>query len=306
MEGVTGPIYREVILKNYPFWDWVATDFYRVPTVGLAKVEHLVDHMGKQTLGNPAWNDKTIFQILTSTNAQNLSTAKAIAELPFSHVNLNLGCPSRKVINHRGGSYLLSEVEALKSIIGLYRKYYLGPFSVKIRIGLHDDLSYFTLLRELDQLGLDNIMIHARTRPQAYKGIANWNYLIAASEVCKTPIIANGDLWDLDDLIGLQRASSVHAFMFGRSAMKRPWGINQAAISIDYAIADYLERLALAYLKKTEEEFVLKRIKALIRYLFDDLPEGELIKRALLRCQSLDSFFQILKIRPDWEIESLK
>ena len=197
MEGITDIHYRETILENYPEWDFVATDFLRAPSVGPYPVKHVLKHYGKSSYEDPEKQRKTIYQMLTTEDALTEDTVSKIRDLGFKWLDLNLGCPSKTVCKHRGGSFLLSDLQALRKVIKTIRSHFPHTFTAKIRVGYKDDTLFKDILRLLEDEGVDAITIHARTRDEMYKGVAKWEYVKTAVETVKTPIVGNGDIPDV-------------------------------------------------------------------------------------------------------------
>ena len=117
MEGVTDGPYREVIQRTFSDWDYFATDFYRIPSVGRVGNNALIKHFGESYLAKKSHTEKTAFQFLTSEIAQTKQVIDLVNELNYHHIDLNLGCPSKKVNSNKGGAYLLSDILALEKII---------------------------------------------------------------------------------------------------------------------------------------------------------------------------------------------
>ena len=128
MEGVTDETYRKAILKLYPEWDQLSTDFLRVPTQNLPHHKMVLDHFGQDAYRDEKVRAKTTYQILTSERASTIQMATLIDELGFAHLDLNLGCPSRKVNSHRGGAWLLSDHEVLAKVVREIRSNFKRTF----------------------------------------------------------------------------------------------------------------------------------------------------------------------------------
>jgi tRNA-dihydrouridine synthase len=150
MEGITDEAFRKTILKLYPEWDYLATDFLRVPSAGKYPNKHLIRHFGKELIENSFVLDKTMFQILTSHKAFTLEMVKQIVELKFPWLDMNIGCPSNTVCKNRGGSFLLTDLPALKNLVRTIRQNFPGRFSCKIRIGYHDTNQFEDSIRMLN------------------------------------------------------------------------------------------------------------------------------------------------------------
>ena len=151
MEGVTDDIYRKSVDELGYAWDFMACDFYRVPRQGKISQKSIINHFGKHSFANEDLKHKTIYQILTSPGCQTIPAVKIIEDLGFRYLDLNLGCPSKKVNSHHGGAYLLSDMKELLKIIRDIRKNFKRTFSVKMRVGYLDDSSYSELLKNVQR-----------------------------------------------------------------------------------------------------------------------------------------------------------
>lgn len=306
MEGITDAHYRMAIYRCFPEWDLFSTDFLRAPTESRFPISKVKSHFGNEIFEIDELKNKTIYQILTILKGQTEFTVKQIEGLGFQHIDLNIGCPSRTVNSHGGGSYLLSDLSALKTIIQTIRKNFDHTFTVKMRVGYRDDKNFIEALKMIEGEGVEAITLHARTRDEMYKGVANWDYLKTASDILTIPLIANGDIWTLKDIQKVKAFTGCHSFMIARGAMKTPWLAKlyrEFEHNLDEATDDvllqrrkeylpiYFKTLEEEYRKKTSEDLViLKRFKAFSRYLFDDFEDGSKLKSTLLRLKSLEDF----------------
>ncbi len=310
MEGITDEPYRIAMLKTFPEWDQFFTDFLRVPTVGKVNEKLIMDHYGPRIHANESWRKKNSFQILTTPRAQTLAAVEILESLKMHHLDLNLGCPSKKVNSHLGGAYLLSDHKALKTVLSTIRKNFTGCFTVKMRIGYRDDINFSDTLKLIQDEGVEAITLHARTRDQLYKGTADWNYIARAVSEVKVPLIGNGDIWLVDDIENIFVNTKCHSVMFGRSALKTPWLAklykeyieDDAHIDETYLLfqrKNYLDQYFEALLREYREigwpdNLILKRFKSFSRNLFDDYEDFETIRGSFLRSESLAAFLDHL------------
>jgi len=310
MEGITDEAYRIALIKTFPEWDHFFTDFLRVPTVGKINEKMVLEHFGERIYNNPEWRKKNSFQILTTPRAQTQAVVEILESLKFDHIDLNIGCPSKKVNSHFGGAYLLSNHEALRSVLKTIRSNFTGHFSVKMRIGYRDDKNFSESLKLIQDEGVEAITLHARTRDQLYKGVADWSYIKKAVEEVKIPLIGNGDIWIAEDIEKIFDETKCHSVMFGRSALKTPW---LAKIYKEYRsegghidetfllyerkkyLELYFEALLFEYRQiEWADNLILKRFKSLSRNLYDDYEDFETIRGAFLRSESLEEYLDRL------------
>lgn len=310
MEGITDEPYRIAMLKTFPEWDQFFTDFLRVPTVGKINEKMIMEHYGPRIHANSSWRKKNSFQILTTPRAQTQLVTEILESMKMHHLDLNLGCPSKKVNSHLGGAYLLSDHKALRTVLQTIRKNFTGRFTVKMRIGYRDDIHFLDTLKLIEDEGVEAITLHARTRDQLYKGVADWNYISKAVSEVKIPLIGNGDIWVVEDIEKIFQETKCHSVMFGRSALKTPW---LAKIYKEYLDEDghidetfllferkkyldqYFDALLLEYREVGwADNLILKRFKSFSRNLFDDYENFETIRGNFLRSESLAEFLNRL------------
>jgi len=310
MEGITDEPYRIAMLKTFPEWDQFFTDFLRVPTVGKVNEKLIMDHYGAKIFANPLWRKKNSFQILTTPRAQTQAVVEVIESLKMDHLDLNLGCPSKKVNSHHGGAYLLSDHKGLGEVLKTIRSNFTGHFTVKMRVGYRDDKNFLDTLKLIEDAGVEAITLHARTRDQLYKGTADWDYISKAVGNVSVPLIGNGDVWIVEDIEKIFEYTKCHSVMFGRSALKTPWLAKlykeyieeDAHIDETYLLfqrKNYLDEYFGALLREYREfgwseNLILKRFKSFSRNLFDDYDNFEFIRGNFLRSESLGEFLDHL------------
>jgi nifR3 family TIM-barrel protein len=161
-------------------------------------------------------------------NPKVMADAARIAEdLGYDAVDINLGCPAKKVVKC-GGSGLLRELPLLEEILKTVRSAIKIPLTIKLRAGW-DDRSIVALdvVRLAEQVGIEAAAIHPRTRMQGYAGKADWTIIAAAKQAVKIPIIGNGDIQCPEDAERMVRETGCDAVMIGRAAATNPWIFRQ-------------------------------------------------------------------------------
>jgi tRNA-dihydrouridine synthase B len=168
---------------------------------------------------------------LFGSNPDTLSeAAKMIEGLGFDLVDLNLGCPAKKVVKCNGGSGLLRDLPLIKNIFEAVRRSVSIPFTVKFRAGWSEsELVYRELAKIAQESGLSAIAMHARTREQGYSGQAQWNWIAELKTLVKIPVIGNGDIRTPEDAAAMVAETGCDAVMIGRSAASNPWIFRQIA-----------------------------------------------------------------------------
>ncbi|MEI7593500.1 MAG: tRNA dihydrouridine synthase DusB [Actinomycetes bacterium] len=150
---------------------------------------------------------------------------RLIDEGRVDHIDLNFGCPVRKVTRHGGGSALPLKPRLLAAVISATVKA-AGPVpvTVKVRKGIDDDLlTYLDAGRVAQDSGAAAIALHARTASQLYSGRADWTSIAALKQSCTISVLGNGDIWSATDAVRMLRETGADGVVVGRGCLGRPW-----------------------------------------------------------------------------------
>jgi tRNA-dihydrouridine synthase B len=222
MAGVTDTVFRRFI-RNLGGCGLIMTEFTSADGVLRKK-----DQKAKRYL-HFYEDEHPISAQLFGSNPQVMAEAARMVEgLGFDLVDLNLGCPAKKVVKCNGGSGLLRDLPAIGKIFEAVRAAVSIPFTVKFRAGWNDEeIVCVELARMAEDCGLAAVALHARTREQGYSGNARWEWITAVKDAVKIPVIGNGDIRSPEDACAMVTQTGCDAVMIGRTAPSNPWIFRQ-------------------------------------------------------------------------------
>ena len=222
MAGVTDTVFRRFI-RNLGGCGLIMTEFTSADGVLRKK-----DQKAKRYLHFYEDEHPISAQLFGSDPQVMAEAARMVEGLGFDLVDLNLGCPAKKVVKCNGGSGLLRDLPAIGKIFEAVRAAVQIPFTVKFRAGWNDEeIVCVELARMAESCGLAAVALHARTREMGYSGNARWEWIAAVKDAVKIPVIGNGDIRSPEDACAMVTQTGCDAVMIGRTAPSNPWIFRQ-------------------------------------------------------------------------------
>src|SRR6202162_1349770 len=222
MAGVTDTLFRRVI-RGLGGWGLLMTEFTSSEGITRSAAKTL-RYLYFQEDEHP------ITAQLFGANPEVMArAAKMVEDLGYDAVDINLGCPAKKVVKC-GGSGLLRDLELLGEIFRAVRAAVRIPLTIKLRAGWDENSIVAVQVAKLaESIGVEAVAVHPRTRLQGYSGRADWKIIAAVKQAGEIPVIANGDIQIPEDAARIVEETNCDAVMIGRAAATNPWIFSQMA-----------------------------------------------------------------------------
>jgi tRNA-dihydrouridine synthase B len=243
-------------------------------------------------------------QIFGSEPARMAESAALVQEMKADIVDINLGCPVKKVVKQGGGSNLLRDMPRLEAIFKAVRNATDLPLTVKIRSGWdRSSINAVEVLKLAEDCGVDGLAIHGRSRCDMFSGAADWSIIAKVKEKARIPIMGNGDVFSPPDAERMFRETGVDGVMIGRGVLSNPWLIRQCH--------DHMQGKAVAPVTLREKgEFVIRflervwreapapialgKMKKMGSYLSKGIPGGANLRDQMHTSTSSEAFLAVV------------
>jgi tRNA-dihydrouridine synthase B len=242
-------------------------------------------------------------QMLGKDAASLLRACQRVMALEPDWIDVNLGCPARRVSSGGRGAALMCEPQRIGEIISLLTRTLPVPVTAKIRLGWDDESrNYLEIAHILEDSGIAAIAVHGRTKTQAYSGRADWEAIAEVKRAVRVPVLANGDVRSVADIAAIRHVTACDGVLIGRGAIGNPWIFQRR----DLADVQIAERVAMIerHLRAMAEYYgerigVLLFRKHLVRYV--QSTEGATdVRPRLVECETAEAIVDVLAA---WQAE---
>jgi len=298
------PIYGDTLLApmdGYSDWPFRSlckmlgsamsyTEFVPVERIVLAKVKKPINKLYYEPAERPV-----TFQIYGDDPDMILEAALRIRDLGPDIIDLNMGCPAKKVA-HRGAGVgmMMTPLKIARTFKMLTAKLDI-PITGKMRLGWENYRSYKLIARIVEENGGSLIALHGRTKEQSYSGLANWDAVAEIKSIVKIPVIGSGDIRKVADIARMRAYSGCDAVMVGRGAIANPWIFS--GLDRDQVSPAEVKRIVQEHLRRNTEFYGLDTGHRLFR--------KHAVQYFVLRSLSREDRKRILQARPSGEFIQL-
>ena len=222
--------------------------------------------------------------------------AKMIDEYPFDILDVNMGCPVKKIVDNGEGSALMKDPVLAGKIIESLVKATKKPVTVKIRSGFDKEhINALVMARVAYESGASAVAVHGRTRDKFYEGTADWDIIRQVKESIPIPVIGSGDAKDIESAERMKRETNVDGVMIGRAARGNPWIFKSLAKGVAYTptkdeIADMILKHLHLLIDAKDEYRALREMRTHAAFYTAGMKNSAFFRREINFTQTLDEF----------------
>ncbi|MDD2516001.1 MAG: tRNA-dihydrouridine synthase family protein [Candidatus Gracilibacteria bacterium] len=286
MDGYTDSAYRQIVKTINPNVICF-TEFFSADGIVHSKT------LAKEVLPHATIEKPLIVQIFGKDPEMFKKAAIIIEQFGVAGIDINMGCPAKKVVKSGHGSSLMINTETAFKIIEEMAKSVKIPISVKTRLGREnwENLVEFSL--GLQNAGAKLITVHGRTYKQGFSGNADWTGIYELRKQLKIPVIGNGDVTDYDD--GMKKLQNLDGFMIGRSSFGNPWSFFPGVYkpTLDEILTVMRQHTQFSLKTKGDKKGILDMRKHFVQYLHS-FPGVKEFRKRLVLVNSLEELDEII------------
>ncbi|KAA3616685.1 MAG: tRNA-dihydrouridine synthase family protein [Calditrichaeota bacterium] len=309
MDGVI-EFYMRDLLTATGGYDLCVTEFLRVSkeSAPARMYQHICPELKTGSLTS---NGTPVFlQLLGGEPQAFIKHAERACELGAMGIDINFGCPAKRVNQHKAGAFLLQEPEKVYQITKATRQAVPDeiPVSAKIRLGYENTDQTLEIAEAIAAAGATWLTVHARTAKQAYRPPVQWEWIAAVKKKSAIPVIANGDIWDIEDYRNCLEMTGCDGVMLGRGALIQPDlalqikayknGDIRTPINWDY-FPKFILQLVQNMTEGGAEKYILPRVKQYVSLLRLRHEFAHLLFNRIKRLSSVDALTAILEKSDD-------
>ena len=288
MDGVTNSAYRQIVRSLSKdvilFSEFTSVD-------GLMRSEHVRLRMDYEPCEHPFF-----MQLFGNSPYIFAEASRMVEDRGILGVDINMGCPSKKIVHSQHGSALMQNPDTACRIVEEIRKACSLEVSVKTRLGWKDDKNLINFAKSLESAGTSMLTIHGRTYNQAFKGESDWQPIYKLKRHLKIPVIGNGDIQSLNH--GLKKIANLDGFMIGRAAIGNPWCFQDRR---KYPEPTIDERIKLAlkhfhlYRRFKRELVAVREFRKYIGNYVNGFRNAKEWRKRLMECQNEKTFVECMR-----------
>jgi tRNA-dihydrouridine synthase B len=303
--GHTDSLFRQVV-KSLGGCGLVVSEL--VSTEGMTR-----QHVGTHHLTHFVETERPVsIQIFGSDSGRMAESAAMVEEMGADIVDINAGCPVKKVVRQGGGSNLLRDLPLLERIIKEVRKAIRIPLTIKIRSGWdRNSINAIEVLKLAQDCGVEALAIHGRTRNDLFSGHADWEIIKKVKQRARIPVIGNGDVFSPEDADRMFRETGVDGVMIGRGMLSNPWLIRQswdhlsgrtvAKASLKQKV-DFMQQFLQRVCRNAPPPVALGKMKKIGGCLSRGFPQGARLRAGIHNTHTVDECFEVIREYADREL----
>ena len=238
-------------------------------------------------------------------NPDRMDDAAAIVEEQgIDIVDINMGCPVKKIVGSGAGSALLKDFDRASSIVEKICRRVKIPVTVKVRKGWESD-DVLPLLKRFEEIGVAAIAIHGRTRNDCYSGASDWDYIAGVKRELRIPVFGNGDVKTPEDAVRMFETTGVDGVMIGRAALHNPFIFRDIIAHVSgHVVEDETDRrieAMMRYLRKIDtapqiDKWKLHKARTVIGWFSKGIPNAKHLRTGLNDITSIDDVLRLLDL----------